>query len=86
MSGPKHGCHKCYTDSMTAKQALVPLFVRVPAHLKQRLERSIFGMGTSMSSEVARILEEGIAASFPLEMNKEGMQATLRSIRDSSEP
>ena len=64
---------------MSAKQILVPLFVRVPALLIQRLKRSVAGRNTSMSSEVARILDQGIAASFPLELKHraDAINATL---------
>lgn len=60
--------HNCYTDSMNAKQINVPLFVRIPRALVQRLKRSASIKNTSMSVEVARILDEGIHASLPLEL------------------
>lgn len=61
-------CHNCYTDSMNAKHALVPLFVRIPDNLMERLKRSAAGRGTSMAAEVAHVLEQGIEASFSLEL------------------
>lgn len=61
-------CHVCYTDSMNAKQTNVPLFVRIPRALVERLKISASIKNTSMSVEVGRILEEGIHASFPLEI------------------
>ncbi|MNM67882.1 hypothetical protein D3C81_794260 [compost metagenome] len=60
--------HNCYTDSMIAKQIKVPLFVRIPRALVQRLKRSASSKNTSMSVEVTRVLEEGIHTSLPLEL------------------
>lgn len=48
----------------------MPLFVRIPHALKQRLSASASVKNTSISSEVTRVLEEGIHSSFPLEFEQ----------------